>query len=66
MPDEDFDTAGLDRMSREFLSDAIVDYNVHFSTNFSTDDLLLAPEKKAGVIEKPKAFFATFMGLLDV
>ena len=37
LPDEDFDTAGLDRTSRDFLSDAIADYNARFSTNFSTD-----------------------------
>ena len=37
LPDEDFDTAGLDRTSRDFLADAIADYNARFSTNFSTD-----------------------------
>ena len=37
LPDEDFDTTGLDRTSRDFLSDAIADYNARFSTNFSTD-----------------------------
>ena len=37
LPDEDFDTAGLDRTSRDFLDDAIVDYNAQFHTNFSTD-----------------------------
>lgn len=37
LPDEDFDTAGLDRTSRDFLDDAIADYNAQFHTNFSTD-----------------------------
>lgn len=37
LPDESFDTKSLDRPSREFLDDAIADYNVMFSTNFSTD-----------------------------
>ena len=37
LPDEDFDTAGLDRTSRDFLDDAIADYNEQFHTNFSTD-----------------------------
>ena len=37
LPDEDFDTAGLDRTSRDFLEDAIADYNARFHTNFSTD-----------------------------
>ena len=37
LPDEDFDTAGLDRTSRDFLADVIADYNARFHTNFSTD-----------------------------
>ena len=37
LPDEDFDTAGLARRSRDFLDDAIADYNEQFHTNFSTD-----------------------------
>ena len=37
LPDEDFDTAGLDRTSRDFLEDVIADYNARFHTNFSTD-----------------------------
>lgn len=37
LPDESFDTKSLDRPSREFLDDAIADYNAMFSTNFSTD-----------------------------
>lgn len=37
LPDEDFDTETLDRTSRDFLDDAIADYNAQFHTNFSTD-----------------------------
>lgn len=37
LPDEDFDTETLDRTSRDFLADAIADYNAQFHTNFSTD-----------------------------
>ena len=37
LPDEDFDTETLDRTSRDFLDDAIADYNTQFHTNFSTD-----------------------------
>ena len=37
LPDEDFDTETLDRTSRDFLDDAIADYNEQFHTNFSTD-----------------------------
>lgn len=36
LPDEDFDTAGLDKNSRDFLENAIKDYNKHFKTNFDT------------------------------
>ena len=36
LPDEDFDTARLDKSSRDFLDDAIKDYNVYFKTNFDT------------------------------
>jgi len=35
-PDEDFDTAGLDQSSRDFLESAIADYNADFKTNFDT------------------------------
>ncbi len=34
--DEDFDTDGLDANSREFLEDAIQDYNEMFSTSYDT------------------------------
>ena len=37
LPDEDFDTVGLNQASRDFLDDAIADYNAQFHTNFSTD-----------------------------
>lgn len=37
LPDEDFDTETLDRTSRDFLDDAIADYNAQFHTNYSTD-----------------------------
>lgn len=36
LPDEDFDTSGLDKTSRDFLDAAIADYNKDFSTNFDT------------------------------
>jgi len=36
LPDEDFDTAGLDKSSRDFLDDAIKDYNKMFKTNWDT------------------------------
>ena len=35
-PDEDFDTAGLDQSSRDFLESAIADYNADFKTNYDT------------------------------
>ncbi|AWW26159.1 type I restriction endonuclease subunit R [Acetobacterium carbinolicum] len=35
-PDEDFDTAGLDQSSRDFLEAAIADYNADFNTNYDT------------------------------
>ncbi|MBO4276575.1 type I restriction endonuclease subunit R [Candidatus Saccharibacteria bacterium] len=35
-PDEDFDTSGLDRPSRDFLDSAIDDYNKLFNTNYDT------------------------------
>ncbi len=37
LPDEDFDTTGLDDSSRDFLEHAIAHYNETFHTNFSTD-----------------------------
>ena len=37
LPDEDFDTSALDASSRDFLEQAIADYNERFHTNFSTD-----------------------------
>lgn len=37
VPEEDLDTSGLDRTSRDFLEAAIADYNERFQTNFSTD-----------------------------
>jgi len=36
LPDEDFDTSGLDKSSRDFLDDAIKDYNKMFKTNWDT------------------------------
>jgi len=36
MPDESFENEKLDKTSREFLEDAIKDYNTVFSTNFDT------------------------------
>ncbi len=36
LPDEDFDTSGLDKTSRDFLDIAIDDYNKHFSTSYDT------------------------------
>jgi type I restriction enzyme R subunit len=36
LPDEDFDTEGLDKTSRDFLDSAIADYNKTFSVNFDT------------------------------
>lgn len=36
LPDEDFDMGSLDRRSRDFLDDAIRDYNLVFHTNFDT------------------------------
>jgi type I restriction enzyme R subunit len=36
LPDEDFDTEGLDKNSRDFLDSAIADYNKAFSVNFDT------------------------------
>jgi type I restriction enzyme R subunit len=36
LPDEGFDTASLDKSSRDFLESAIADYNAAFSTNFDT------------------------------
>ena len=36
LPDEDFDTSGLDQTSRDFLESAIADYNADFNTNFDT------------------------------
>lgn len=36
LPDENFDTAGLDKSSRDFLEEAIADYNALFGTNFDT------------------------------
>jgi len=36
LPDEDFDMSSLDRRSRNFLDDAIRDYNFVFHTNFDT------------------------------
>ncbi len=37
LPDEDFDTGGLDQSSRDFLDGAITDYNDCFGTSYSTD-----------------------------
>jgi type I restriction enzyme R subunit len=34
--EEEFETAGLDQDSRDFLDASIRDYNAHFSTNFDT------------------------------
>ena len=36
LPEEDFDTTGLDQTSRDFLDSAIADYNAMFSMNFDT------------------------------
>lgn len=36
LPDEDFDTSGLDKTSRDFLDIAIDDYNKHFGTSYDT------------------------------
>jgi len=35
-PDEDFDTRGLDKTSRDFLESAITDYNADFNVNYDT------------------------------
>ncbi len=35
-PDEDFDTSGLDKTSRDFLESAIADYNADFNMNYDT------------------------------
>jgi type I restriction enzyme R subunit len=35
-PDEDFDTSGLDKTSRDFLESAIADYNADFNVNYDT------------------------------
>ncbi len=36
LPDEDFDTQGLDKPSRDFLDQAIADYNKDFGTSYDT------------------------------
>jgi type I restriction enzyme R subunit len=36
LPDEDFDTNNLDKSSRDFLDEAIKDYNTIFKTNWDT------------------------------
>ena len=36
LPDEDFDTSGLDKSSRDFLEQAIGDYNKGFGTSYDT------------------------------
>ncbi|GHT49468.1 DEAD/DEAH box helicase [Endomicrobiia bacterium] len=36
LPEEDFDTSGLDKNSRDFLENAIEDYNKCFKTNYDT------------------------------
>ncbi len=36
LPDESFDTDSLDKSSRDFLDDAIKDYNQYFKTNYDT------------------------------
>ena len=36
LPDEDFDTSGLDKSSRDFLDMAIADYNGYFGTSYDT------------------------------
>jgi type I restriction enzyme R subunit len=36
LPDEDFNTELLDKNSRDFLDNAIVDYNKSFSVNYDT------------------------------
>lgn len=38
LPDEDFDTSQLDKTGRDFLDHVMEDYNLTFSTNFSTDN----------------------------
>lgn len=38
MADEDFDVSKLDKNSRDFLEDAIRDYNLTFHTNYNTSD----------------------------
>lgn len=35
-PDEDFNTSGLDKSSRDFLDIAIADYNSYFGTSYNT------------------------------
>ena len=35
-PDEDFDTSGLNKTQRDFLEEAIADYNADFNTTFDT------------------------------
>lgn len=37
LADEDMDTTGMDQTSRDFLDNAINDYNLMFHTNYSTD-----------------------------
>lgn len=36
LPDEDFDTSGLDKSSHDFLDQAIADYNKDFGTSYDT------------------------------
>ena len=36
LPDEDFEASNLDKSSRDFLENAIKDYNAQFRTNFDT------------------------------
>ncbi|MCZ2204434.1 type I restriction endonuclease subunit R [Bartonella sp. A05] len=36
LPDEDFNTSGLDKTSRDFLDMAIVDYNQYFGESYNT------------------------------
>jgi type I restriction enzyme R subunit len=36
LPDEDFDTSGLDKTARDFLDRAIDDYNKYFGTSYDT------------------------------
>jgi type I restriction enzyme R subunit len=40
LPDEDFDNDSLDKNSRDFLEEAIADYNATFNTNFDTSEAL--------------------------